>query len=135
MEANNKKVMECFVAFINSADPILGQEVISPEAVFFAPISPEPLRGLEGYMMVLGMMRSGFPDVQWQVDELIAEENTVAVRFTLTGTHNGDFMGIPPTGKPVKITCINFYHFKDGKIVQEEGLPDLFNLINQIQGK
>lgn len=132
-EGLNKQVMQRFVEFINTADIEIGKEIISEDAIFYAPISPEPLHGLEGYMMILNMMRSGLPNVQWSVDEMIAEDKAVAVRFTLSATHTAHFMGIPPTGKAVRITCINFYHFADGKIIQEEGLPDLFNLLQQIK--
>lgn len=129
----NKQVMSRFVTFINTADFKIGEEVISPQALFHAPVSPEPLRGLEGYMFIINMMRSGLPDVQWSVDEMIAENNTVAIRFTLTATHTATFMGIPPTNRAVRISCINIYQLEDGKIIRETGLPDLFNLLNQIR--
>jgi steroid delta-isomerase-like uncharacterized protein len=132
MVEQNKKVMERFVDFINTADIEIGKEVLSDEAIFYAPVSPEPLRGYEGYMTIINMMRSGLPDVQWKAEEMIAEGANVVVRYTMTATHTKDFMGIPATNKQISITCLNIYRFKDGKIVGEVGMPDLFGLLGQI---
>ncbi|WSW22093.1 ester cyclase [Streptomyces sp. NBC_01003] len=60
--------MNRFVEFINTGNEDLAREVISPDAVFHAPSHPEPLRGPDGYMEVLGMIRSAFPDVQWTLE-------------------------------------------------------------------
>ena len=128
----NKKVMEQFVKFINTADRSLGEPIISPDVIFHAPTSPEPLRGFDGYMAVLDMMRGAMPDVGWAVEEMIAEGEKVMVRFTMTGTNTGSFMGMPATGKPVKVTAMNIYEFADGKIVREHGLPDIFSMLMQL---
>lgn len=128
----NKQVMQKFVEFINTADEALSKELISEDAIFYAPTSSEPLRGPAGYMSVLNMMRGGFPDIQWTLEEIVAEENTIAVRFIMQGTHQGYFFGIPPTGKEIKVNAMNFYYFLDGKIVKEYGQPDIFGLLQQI---
>jgi steroid delta-isomerase-like uncharacterized protein len=107
-------------------------EVISPDAVFYAPSHPEPLRGPEGYMEVIGMMRSGFPDVQWTLEEMIGEGDTVAARFTMRGTHAGEFFGIPASGNRVSVQAMNFYYLADGRIVGERGQPDLLGVMQQI---
>jgi steroid delta-isomerase-like uncharacterized protein len=83
-------------------------------------------------MTILDMMRGGLPDVQWKAEEMIAEGDNVVVRYTMTATHTKDFMGIPATDKKIAITCLNIYRFKEGKIVGEVGMPDLFGLLNQI---
>lgn len=123
-----------FIDFINTANPDLGRELVSSEARFFVPFQAEPLIGLDGYMVILGMMRGGFPDIQWQVEESATEGGTIAIRFTMTGTHGGNFMGVPATGKPIRIQAMNFYHLVDGKIVEEFGQPDIMGLMMQIGG-
>lgn len=128
----NKRVMEQFVRFINTGDSALGEGIISPEVIFHAPTSPEPLRGFDGYIAVLDMMRGAMPDVQWTVEEVIAEDDKVMIRFTMAGTHTGAFMGMPPTGKSVKVTAMNIYQLADGKIVREHGLPDIFTMLMQL---
>ncbi len=67
------------------------------------------------------MMRGAMPDVRWLVEECIAEGDKVMIRFTMTGTQTNAFMGMPATNKPVKVTAMNVYQLKDGKIVREHG--------------
>ena len=128
----NKKVMEQFVSFINTGDRTIGEPIISPDVIFYAPTSPEPMHGFDGYIQVLNMMRGAMPDVQWKVEEVIAEDDKVMMRFTMSGTHTAPFMGMPATGKPVSVTAMNIYQLKDGKIIREHGLPDIFTMLMQL---
>lgn len=132
MDNNNLELMEKFIQFINTGDTSVGEAVISPEVVFYAPTSPEPMHGFQGYLSVLEMMRGAMPDVEWKAEEFISEGNRVMVRFTMKGTHINAFMGIPATGKKVNVTAMNIYEFKDGKIVREHGLPDIFSMLMQL---
>lgn len=131
MIEQNLKVLDKFVEFINTGDRTIGEKIISSDVIFYAPTSPEPLHGVEGYYAVLDMMRGAMPDVQWKVEETIAQDNKVMVRFTMTGTQTNPFMEMPATGKHVAVTAMNIYEFKDGKIVREHGLPDLFSMLKQ----
>ena len=128
----NKRVMQRFTQFINTASEQLAAELISPNAVFRVPGRAEPMRGPAGYLAVIGMMRGGFPDIQWTLKELIAEDEKVAARFTMRGTHGGSFFSVPPTAKKIEVQAMNFYYFADGQIVEERGQPDLFGLLQQI---
>lgn len=65
----NKQVMERFVEFINTGNMEIGREIIAPDIIFYAPTSPEPMTGLEGYAAVLDMMRGAMPDVHGTVEE------------------------------------------------------------------
>ena len=129
---NNKLTMQRFTEFINTASEKLAAELISPNAVFHVPGRSEPMRGPAGYLAIIGMMRGGFPDIQWTLEELIAEGNKVAARFTMRGTHLGAFSGVPSTGKKIEVQAMNFYQFSDGQIVEERGQPDLLGLLQQI---
>lgn len=128
----NKKLMEFFVEFINTANENIGTKLIASNAKFYVPGRPEPLCGLNGYMEIIHMMRAGFPDIQWTLEELIAEDEKIAARFTMHGSHNGIFMGVSPTGKAITVQAMNVYTFADGKIIEERGLPDLISLLMQI---
>ena len=130
--SNNKQIMPRFVEFINTASEKLAVELVSPDAVFHVPGRPEPVRGPSGYLEIIGMMRGGFPDIQWKLEEMIAEGDMVAARFTMRGTHNGAFFGVPPTGRKIEAQAMNFYRFSGGKIVEERGQPDLLGLLQQI---
>ena len=90
------------------------------------------MRGPAGYVAVIGIMRSGFPDIRWTLEDMTAEEDNVAARFTMRGTHRGAFFGVPPTGRPIQLQAMNFYRFAGGKIVEERGQPDLLGLMQQI---
>jgi steroid delta-isomerase-like uncharacterized protein len=130
--SDNVEFMKRFVEFINSASEKLAHELVSPDAIFHAPVRPEPVVGPAGYLMIIGMMRSGFPDVQWTLEEQISEGDKVAARFTMRGTHQGQFMGVAPTGKQVTIQALNIYHLTNGQIIKEYAQPDVLGLLAQI---
>ena len=90
------------------------------------------MRGPAGYLAIIGMMRGGFPDIQWTLEETIAEGDKVAARFTMRGTHKGAFYGVPPTGKKIEVKAMNIYRFSNGEILEEHGQPDLLGLLQQI---
>jgi len=128
----NKAVMRRFVEFINTGSEKLADELISPNAIFHVPGRAEPMRGPAGYLAIIGMMRGGFPDIQWTLEEMIAENDKVAARFTMRGTHRGIFFGVPPTGKTIAVQAMNFYRLSGGQFVEERGQPDLLGLLQQI---
>ncbi|MDN3551249.1 ester cyclase [Mucilaginibacter aquaedulcis] len=132
MDMNNKQTMERFVQFINSANKELAKELISTNALFFVPGQANPLKGPSGYIDIINMMRSGFPDIQWTLEDMISEDDKIAARFTMRGTHQGVFLGIPATGKSIEVRAINFYLFSNGQIIEEFGQPDFLALLQQI---
>lgn len=134
MDNNNPNldVMDKFIRFINSGDIELGQSIISPDVIFYAPTSPEPMHGFQGYTAVLDMMRGAMPDVSWEAEEFISDGDKIMVRFTMAGTQTAPFMGMSPSGKKVCVTAMNIYELNDGKIVREHGLPDLFTMLIQL---
>src|ERR1700757_4635118 len=118
-EETKKIVMNRFLGFINTAGESLAGELISPDAIFHVPGRPEPMRGPTGYLAIIGMMRGGFPDIQWTLEEMVAEGDKVAARFTMRGTHRGTFFGVPPTGKKIEVKAINIYRLSGGQFVEE----------------
>ena len=129
----NKELMKKFEKMINTADDNLAQELISPEASFYTPASPEPLYGGKGYLSVVHWMRKGFSDVQWKLEEMVAQEDKVAVKWTLTGTHDGEFFGVKPTGTKIKTTVMNFYYFnKDGKIINDVAAEGMIGILRPL---
>jgi len=98
-------VMKRFVEFFNTADEQLARQVIAPDAEFDAPTHGEPLRGPDGYLALLAMLRSGFPDIQWTLEETITEGNKVAVtcgssRFSLLMMPSEDYPTLPVSPAP-----------------------------------
>lgn len=131
-QRSNLDVIKDFIRFINTGDSSIGETVISPDVVFHAPTSPLPMHGIESYYAVLDMMRGAMPDVHWEAEEFISQDNKVMVRFTMTGTQTRPFIGLPASGIAIKVTAINIYEISHGKIVREHGLPDLFSMLMQL---
>ena len=104
-----KLLMKKFEIMINTADAKMAKNLISDNAKFLTPASKEPLYGGEGYLSVVHWMRTGFSDVQWHIIDMVAEEDKVAVQCSLTATHDGEFLGVKPTGIKIKTTVMNFY--------------------------
>jgi steroid delta-isomerase-like uncharacterized protein len=127
-----RQFMNRFVQFINTADARLAVELVSSEAVFHVPGRPAPVRGPEGYLDIIGMMRGGFPDIEWALEESVVEGDVIAARFTMRGTHRGPFFGVPPSGKKIAVQALNIYRLSNGKIVSEVGQPDFLGLLQQI---
>ena len=129
----NKNLMKKFETMINTADDRLADELIANDATFLTPASPEPLCGGKGYLSLVHWMRKGFSNVQWHIKDMVADNEKVAVNWTLTGTHDGEFMGVKPTGKKFSICVMNFYYFNnEGKIIKDiaaEGMIGIFRAI------
>ncbi|EWG45904.1 hypothetical protein FVEG_06545 [Fusarium verticillioides 7600] len=129
---SHSQAIHRFVEFINSADATIGNEFIHESAEFHVPFDEKPLKGVSGYLEMLGMMRAAFPDIQWSVEQIITEGDKVVLRSKTRGTQTGPFMGFAPSGKGFEIVGMNLFTFANGKIVKEQGLPDLFGILVQI---
>lgn len=96
---------------------------------FFPPELPP---GLEGLKLFVGALRTGFPDVQITVEDVIAEQDKAASRITIRGTQTGQFQGRPPTGKQVTLEALDHWRFTGGKVVEHWGGPNQFSLLHQL---
>ncbi len=129
----NKNLMKKFETMINTADDRLAEELVDSNAKFYTPASPEPLCGGKGYLSVVHWMRKGFSDVQWHITDMVADDDKVAVKWDLTGTHDGDFMGIKPTNKKISVCVMNFYYFnKDGKVTNDVAAEGMTGILRGI---
>lgn len=129
----NKNIMKKFEKMINTADENLAEELISDKASFYTPASSVPLFGGKGYLSVVYWMRDGFSDVQWKLDDMIAEADKVAVRWVLTGTHDGEFLGLKASGTKIKTTVMNFYYFdEDGKIINDIAAEGMIGILRPL---
>ena len=129
--SEEKQLLVAFETMINTADEALAEKLIAPDAIFYAPTQPEPLVGPKGYLTIVHMMRSAFSDVKWHLEDCVTEPGKIAVCWTCTGTHDGDFMGQAATGKKFKVRCMNFYQIKNNQFVSDTGCPDIFGILMQ----
>lgn len=133
MNSKLKNIMKKFENMINTADENLAKELIADDAMFYTPASPDPLKGSSGYLSIVHFMRSGFSNVQWNIKEIIEENNVVAVMWNLTGTHDGEFMGVKPTGNKLNTTVMNFYYFNDnGKVVNDIAAEGMIGILRTL---
>jgi steroid delta-isomerase-like uncharacterized protein len=88
--------------------------------------------GLDGLKDILRAMRAGFPDIVFSIQEQIAEDDKVASRFEWTGTHQGEFLGIPATGRTVSVWGIVIDRLEDGRIKDTRIIMDTLGLMTQL---
>jgi steroid delta-isomerase-like uncharacterized protein len=106
-------------------------EVVASDMIDHDP-APGQAPGLEGVKQYFSSLHSAFPDVQLNVEDMIAEGDKVVARLSVSGTHQGEFMGIDPTGNRVTITGIDLLRIVDGKIVEHWGNFDDLGMMQQL---
>jgi steroid delta-isomerase-like uncharacterized protein len=88
--------------------------------------------GINGIKEVITSCRAAFEHLNVTIEDMIAEGDNVAARFTAHGIHKGDFMGLPITGKPITMTGIEIFRIKDGKICELWAEANLLGLMQQL---
>ncbi len=106
-------------------------ELFGSDYVYYAPGVPE-LRGPDGFKQFVTMVRTAFPDLRFTLEDQIAEEEKVVTRWTARGTHRGELMGIPPTGKQATWTGVIISRIANGKIVEEWETEDALGMLQQL---
>jgi steroid delta-isomerase-like uncharacterized protein len=127
----NKAQFRRVLDIINSGTLDKTDEVIASNYVYRSPGSPE-MRGPEGFKQLISMYRAAFPDMTMVIDDMLAEGDKVAVRWTATGTHRGELMGIPATGKRVTGSGLIISRFAGGKVVEDHEVIDMLGMLQQL---
>ncbi len=100
---------------------------------FFEPTNPPGMQhSRDGHMAVVNLFMSAFPDMRWDIEDMLAEGDKVVARTTMTGTHGGDFFGIPATGRTVRVTGIHILTLSNGQIIRHDGINDDLGLMQQL---
>jgi steroid delta-isomerase-like uncharacterized protein len=121
-----------FAELFNQGQLQLVPELLHPQYVNHSPGSPDLPCGRDGVALVVQALRRGMPDLQYDIDEMVVGEDAVAVRATMTGTHNGDLFGMMPTGRRVEVKQMTFERFLDGRIIAHHRLTDELSLLRQL---
>jgi steroid delta-isomerase-like uncharacterized protein len=135
-EARNKATVSRFV------DDVIGtgdaevisktiDELVEPDVLIHMPM-PIQATGAQALKQVWAMLLRGLPDVHVTVEDLIAEGDKVVSRNTVTGTHQGEYMGLPPTGKSITYNEIFIFRFANGRIAEMWGVVDVFSQMKQL---
>lgn len=128
---SNLAALGKFAEAANTGNFELFHEVVSAENVDHDP-APGQVAGPEGYRMFFSGMRAAFPDFNAALETMVADNDTIAFAYTLTGTQTGPFMGLPPTGKKIRIRGVQISKFKDGKMVERWGSSDELGMLQQL---
>lgn len=129
-ETNKALVRRVFKEIVNTGTLGIADDLFSPAFVNHG--IPVPATGPEAFRMATSLFRTAFPDLVVTLEDVAAEGDKVATRGYFTGTHQGDFNGIPPTGKSVKIDYIDMWRLEDGKAAENWVLMDMIGLMQQL---
>jgi steroid delta-isomerase-like uncharacterized protein len=127
----NKELVRRFVEeFWNEGNAAAADELMAPDAEIHMPTGElVDLDGLKGFAVAF---RQAFPDWHSTFEELVAEGDRVAERWTGRGTHRGELQGIAPTGRRVEVPGSVFYRIADGRIVEFRGQLDMMGMMRQL---
>jgi predicted ester cyclase len=128
----NKAVVRRFVEEVqNKKDPDAYDELNDPEFVNLSapPGVPADREGGKGYLWALF---DAFPESHWTIDDMIAEGDRVVTKKTMTGTHTGDFAGIPATGKSVRLQYVDILRVRDGRFIEHWLSMDQLSFMQQL---
>src|SRR4028118_102127 len=129
---DNKALVRRFVDEVQSAGNIdLIDEICSPEFVNHS-APPGIPADCEGIKIVTAMFRRAFPDSYFTVEAMMAEGDKVATRKTFHGTHEGEFMGVPPSGRTVAMGLIDIVRISEGRVVEHWSMGDSLGLRQQL---
>jgi predicted ester cyclase len=106
-------------------------EMVAPNMVYHRGTSDD-VRGIKDYKQSMDELFSAFPDMHWTIDDMIVEGDKVAVRYTMTGTHKGALMGIPPTNKKITISVIGIDRIAGGKFIEGWDRMDTLGMMQQL---
>jgi steroid delta-isomerase-like uncharacterized protein len=127
----NKHVMERFTSeFLPTGDPALARKFISPDIVMH--FGGGTQQGRDMYLGIVAANMKAFPDLKWTVEDMRAEGDTVAIRYTMTGTHEGPFAGVEATGRAIRAESMAFYRLAHGKIVEERAQLDMLSILQHM---
>jgi predicted ester cyclase len=130
-EENEAIVREAVEAF-NQGDPKAVDRLFAADYVDHDPSRAGLPPGPEGVKQAWSMFRAAFPDLRATIDDSIAEGDKVAVRGKIQGTHEGELMGIPPTGSKVTVELIDINRIENGKLVERWGEADMLGMMRQL---
>jgi steroid delta-isomerase-like uncharacterized protein len=129
-EQNKAVVLRFFEEAFNRGNLAVISELIAHQLAYHTPDGA--IRGIEGAQQLVTEMRAAFPDFNVTPEQVIAEGDMVVVRFTDRGTHQGEGIGVPPTGKQVTWTGVDIFRIAEGKIIEGWGITDSLGLMQQL---
>ena len=132
LQANKELIRSYTRDVFNTRKPERAAEFLTPEARW----NGGTLGTVEGRDNIVGLLQGfigALPDIDAVEQEMVAEGNSVWVRYVINATHQGDLLGIPATGRKVQWTAVDVYHLSEGKITEEWAEDDLLAILHDIE--
>jgi steroid delta-isomerase-like uncharacterized protein len=129
---NKDIVTRMYQEIHNKGNLDTADKFVTSDFVDHNPPDPNIPKGPEGLRQVFGMFRSAFPDFHTTIEDMISEDDKVVSRITMHGTHKGEFMGIPATGKEISVPVIDIIRISKGKAVERWGVEDIAGMMQQL---
>ena len=107
-------------------------ELVAPDVLIHMPLAVEAPRPHEAFKQLWAMLLRGLPDLHLTIEDLIAEGDKVVMRASVTGTHQGEYMGLPPTGKSITYNEIFIWRLAGGRITEMWGVVDVLSQMKQL---
>ena len=130
-ERNKKLARKVFEDVQTEGNVALIDELVTRDYVGHTPLGD--IHGPEGAREFNAMLHEAFPNLKIEVESQIAEGDRVVTLWTCRGTHQGEFQGIPPTGKKITMPGITIFRFGNGKMIEGWNNPDLFSVLRQLE--
>ncbi len=128
----NKAIVRRFVEEVQNGGDLAALDALAAPGYVNHSAPPGVPPDREGLKQLTAMFRQAFPDGRMTIEDMVAEGERVATRKTFRGTHRGELMGIPPTGKAVAIGLIDIVRVADGKVVESWSVADDLGLLRQL---
>ncbi len=126
------EVFDTLTELWNTGKPELAAQVYSERAQRTDPNQPQPARGPQEIAKYVAQVRSAFSDFTLTINQRIGEADQVFTEWTCTGTHNGEFLGVPATGRRIEVTGVTVDRIRDNQIVEERVYFDRLALLQQL---
>ena len=129
-EENKAIVLRHWEEVVSKGNLDLIDEIFAPD--FVAHEADQDIRGPEGVRQFILMLRAAFPDLHITVEDVLAQGDKVVQRWSGHGSHQGELMGLPPSGKRISVAGITISRFEDGKVAEEWELYDMMGMMQQL---
>lgn len=133
MSDHTELLHQLFEGVWNGENPAVADELVHPEYVIHDREIANEMRGPELYKTLASMTREAFPDMEFTIHETVEEDDKVALRWTMTGTHDGPMGDMEPTGTQVEMPAVEINRFEDGQLVESWTQSDMLGLRQQLE--
>lgn len=133
LQTNNVKLIKRYFEEVwNHGQLDVLDEIMSPDYINNNPGMPNPVPGPAGLKPIVAAIRNAFPDLKYVIENMVVSDDQVAVQTTLHGTHTGDFFGITPTHKVIKVSQMQIERIASHQIIEHWRVTDELTLLKQL---